>query len=56
MSKTKDDVFAWVDFGYCRQKSVLNGAVVWKHPFESNLIHLFSFKKSLEMKNEYVML
>ena len=54
--KAIDDILAWVDFGYCRRHSVLNGATMWNHPFENNFIHLFSFKKSLEMKNEDVML
>jgi protein YibB len=42
------DLIAWLDFGYCREQSVLNGVTEWNYPFDKNKIHLFSIKDWVE--------
>jgi protein YibB len=38
------DLVAWMDFGYCRDESTLNGVTNWQYPFDKNKIHLFNLK------------
>lgn len=38
------DLVAWLDFGYCRDKSTLNNVQRWQYPFEKDKIHFFSIK------------
>ena len=38
----KNDMVAWVDFGYCRSKDTLAGLKVWKHDFDPTKIHMFN--------------
>jgi protein YibB len=39
------DLVAWMDFGYCREESTLNGVKKWKYPFDKNKIHFFNIKE-----------
>lgn len=38
------DLAAWLDFGYCREESTLNGVQNWQYPFDKNKIHFFNLK------------
>jgi len=38
------DLVAWLDFGYCRDESTLNGVTHWKYPFDKDKIHFFNIK------------
>jgi protein YibB len=40
----KTDLVAWMDFGYCRDKSTLNGVKKWQYPFDKKKIHFFNIK------------
>jgi len=42
------DLVAWMDFGYCREESTLNGVKEWSYPFDKNKIHLFKIKDFVE--------
>ena len=44
----KTKLVAWIDFGYCRDDSVLNGISEWNYNFDENKIHLFNFKDYVE--------
>lgn len=39
-----NNLVAWMDFGYCRKLSFLNGVKKWNYDFNKNKIHVFSFK------------
>lgn len=41
----KTDLIAWLDFGYCRSESTLNGVKKWKYSFDKNKIHFFNIKE-----------
>ena len=38
------DLIAWLDFGYCREESTLNGVTNWQYPFDEDKIHFFNIK------------
>ena len=40
----KTDLVAWLDFGYCRDVSTLNGVKEWKYNFNKDKIHFFTVK------------
>jgi protein YibB len=40
----KTDLVAWLDFGYCRDASTLNGVKEWKYNFDKEKIHFFNIK------------
>jgi protein YibB len=40
----KTDLAAWLDFGYCRDESTLNGVQKWSYPFNKDKIHFFNIK------------
>jgi hypothetical protein len=40
----KTDLVAWLDFGYCREESTLNGVKEWKYNFDKEKIHFFTVK------------
>jgi protein YibB len=40
----KDDLVAWLDFGYCRDESTLNKVKKWSYPFNKDKIHFFNIK------------
>ena len=44
----KTDLIAWLDFGYCRSESTLNGVKNWKYSFDKNKIHFFNIKEWTE--------
>ncbi len=39
------DLVAWLDFGYCREPSTLNGVTLWQYSFDKEKIHLFNIKE-----------
>lgn len=41
----RTDLVAWMDFGYCRSESTLNGVTHWKYPFNKDKIHFFNIKE-----------
>jgi protein YibB len=41
----KTDLIAWLDFGYCRSESTLNGVKNWKYSFDKDKIHFFNIKE-----------
>lgn len=42
--QAKNDMLAWVDFGYCRTPETLAGVKHWRYPFNPDLIHMFKLK------------
>lgn len=42
--QAKNDMIAWLDFGYCRTKNTLYGVKNWQYPFNKDKIHLFDLK------------
>lgn len=40
----QDDLVAWLDFGYCRDETTLNGVKEWRYPFDKAKIHFFNIK------------
>lgn len=44
MQMIKDDLVAWLDFGYCRNADTLNGIKKWSYPFNKEKIHFFNIK------------
>lgn len=42
--QAKNNMIAWLDFGYCRDAETLAGVKHWTYPFAQDLIHLFSIK------------
>jgi len=44
MNVIHTDLVAWMDFGYCRDESTLNGVELWQYPFDKDKIHFFSLK------------
>lgn len=42
------DLVAWLDFGYCREESTLNGVNFWHYPFDKEKIHFFNIKDWVE--------
>jgi len=39
---TTNETVAWLDFGYCRQASALNGKTAWAYDFEPSKIHFWN--------------
>ena len=48
MNQFESDMVAWLDFGYCRDESTLNGVTKWQYPFNKEKIHLFNIKDYVE--------
>ncbi len=48
MPYIETDLIAWMDFGYCREESTLNGVKNWKYPFDKKKIHFFNIKDWVE--------
>jgi protein YibB len=44
----RTNLVAWLDFGYCRDISTLNGVTHWQYPFSEDKIHVFSIKEFVE--------
>jgi len=42
--QSKNNMIAWLDFGYCRNNDTLNGVKHWTYPFNPEKIHLFKIK------------
>ena len=43
-----NDLIAWLDFGYCRDSSTLNGLTKWSYPFNKEKIHFFTIKEYVD--------
>jgi protein YibB len=44
MNSSINDMVAWVDFGYCRSEKQIPSSRIWKYDYNSELIHLLSYK------------
>lgn len=44
--------FAWLDFGYVRNRKILNTLSEWNYPFEKGKIHLFSINDISKLTSE----
>ena len=44
LGKTKNDMVAWIDFGYCRNDSNITQSKTWNYNFDPTKIHLFNYK------------
>ena len=42
--QAKNDMLAWIDFGYCRTAATLHDVRHWRYPFNNDKIHLFKLK------------
>lgn len=42
--QSKNDMIAWLDFGYCRTAETLNNVKHWRYAFNPDLIHMFKLK------------
>lgn len=42
------DLVSWLDFGYCREESTLNGITKWQYTFNEDKIHVFNIKNYIE--------
>lgn len=40
----KNDMVAWIDFGYCRSESNVDGVDTWTTNFDPDKIHMFDYK------------
>ena len=40
------DLVAWLDFGYCRDESTLDGVRFWQYPFDKEKIHGYCQKRT----------
>lgn len=49
-----NDLVAWIDFGYCRDKETLNGVKSWSYPFNPDKIHFFDFRQYLGQPINYI--
>ena len=49
-----NDLVAWLDFGYCRDKETLNGITSWSYPFNPNKIHFFDFRDYQGQPIQYI--
>jgi protein YibB len=41
---TKNDLVAWIDFGYCRSEKNIPDSKLWSYDFDPTKIHLFNYK------------
>ena len=48
MLQLRTDLVAWLDFGYCREESTLNGVTHWQYPFSEDKVHMFKIKDFIE--------
>lgn len=42
--QAKNDMLAWLDFGYCRTTDDIYGVKHWRYPFDPKFIHMFKLK------------
>lgn len=49
-----NDLVAWIDFGYCRDASTLNGKTKWEYTFNKDKIHLFQLRELDDYSLDYV--
>jgi len=42
--QSKNNMMAWLDFGYCRSAHTLYGTKHWRYPFNPEKIHMFKIK------------
>lgn len=50
LGSVKNNLVAWVDFGYCRSVSTLDGIKNWYYPFDDSKINLFTIRKQFSLK------
>jgi len=41
---TKNELVAWIDFGYCRSEKNIPNSKLWTYDFDPTKIHLFNYK------------
>ncbi|HDI4959112.1 TPA: protein YibB [Salmonella enterica] len=46
----KDDMVAWIDFGYCRDSDTTNGIKKWSWPFNKERMHFFTIRRGLKLR------
>ncbi|EBI9001028.1 protein YibB, partial [Salmonella enterica] len=46
----KDDMAAWIDFGYCRDPDTTNGIKKWSWPFNKEKMHFFTIRRGLKLE------
>lgn len=46
----KDEMAAWIDFGYCRDTDTTNGIKKWSWPFNKEKMHLFTIRRGLKLE------
>jgi protein YibB len=40
----KNDLAAWIDFGYCRNPNTIPESKIWSYPFATDKIHMFNMR------------
>lgn len=48
LGEITNELVAWLDFGYCRNKDTLNGVTNWNYNFNKEKIHFFNLKNYVE--------
>lgn len=46
----KDDMAAWIDFGYCRDSETTNGIKKWSWPFNKEKMNFFTIRRGLKLE------
>ncbi|EAW5076176.1 hypothetical protein FFD65_25340, partial [Salmonella enterica] len=46
----KDDMAAWIDFGYCRDSDTTSGIKKWSWPFNKEKMHFFTIRRGLKLE------
>ncbi|KFC76787.1 protein YibB [Buttiauxella agrestis] len=50
LGSIKNNLVAWVDFGYCRSAATLDGIKNWYYPFDDSKVNLFTIRKQFSLK------
>lgn len=48
LNVAKNDLVAWIDFGYCRSPDTINEITEWKYKFNKNKLHCFTINNKLK--------
>ncbi|EIL5843179.1 hypothetical protein LL294_004719, partial [Salmonella enterica] len=46
----KDEMAAWIDFGYCRDSDTTNGIKKWSWPFNKETMNFFTIRRGLKLE------
>ncbi|EIU1883962.1 hypothetical protein L4J28_004820, partial [Salmonella enterica] len=46
----KDEMAAWIDFGYCRDSDTTNGIKKWSWPFNKEKMNFFTIRRGLKLE------